>query len=71
LTLRHYLDVKIKNHRRALTWILLLTHSLAIERLHWRELGRLKLERQYHKCRFCRIAVESLEHAILECNSSQ
>ncbi|KAK0440575.1 hypothetical protein EV421DRAFT_1961399 [Armillaria borealis] len=70
LTLRHYLDVKIKDHRKALTWILLSSHMLAIERLRWRELGRPRLERHCRKCRFCRIAVESPEHAMLGCNSS-
>ncbi|PBK79030.1 hypothetical protein ARMGADRAFT_879905, partial [Armillaria gallica] len=71
LTLRHYLDVKIKDHRKALTWMLLSSHMLAIERLRWRELGRPRLERDHRKCRFCKIVVESPEHAMLGCTSSQ
>ncbi|PBK98880.1 hypothetical protein ARMGADRAFT_918477, partial [Armillaria gallica] len=71
LTLRHYLDVKIKDHRKALTWMLLSSYMLAIERLRWREFGRPRLERDHRKCRFCKIAVESPEHAMLGCTSSQ
>ncbi|PBK79388.1 hypothetical protein ARMGADRAFT_1056323 [Armillaria gallica] len=71
LTLRHYLDVKVKDHRKALTWMLLSSHMLTIERLRWRELGRPRLERDHRKCRFCKIAVESPEHAMLGCTSSQ
>ncbi|KAK0183917.1 hypothetical protein F5146DRAFT_964442, partial [Armillaria mellea] len=71
LTLRHYLDVKIKDHRKALTWMLLSSHMLAIERLRWGEPGRPRLERDHRKCRFCKSAVESPEHAMLGCMSSQ
>ncbi|KAK0454733.1 hypothetical protein EV421DRAFT_1942969 [Armillaria borealis] len=71
LTLRHYLDVKVKDHRKALTWMLLSSHMLAIERLRWRELGRPRLGREHRKCRFCKTGVESPEHAMLGCTSSQ
>ncbi len=71
LTLRHYLDVKVKDHRKALTWMPLSSHMLAIERLRWRELGRPRLEREHRKCRFCKTVVESPEHAMLGCTASQ
>ncbi|KAF6759044.1 hypothetical protein DFP72DRAFT_782591, partial [Ephemerocybe angulata] len=61
---RRYLQVPNYKHRTALTKILLSNHLLALERLRWRD---PRPPRESRLCRLCEKAVESPEHALLEC----
>jgi hypothetical protein len=61
-----YLRVPIPAHRKALTRILLASHTLGIEMLRYRERWR---PRHARLCRFCLIAVESEGHALLGCSA--
>ena len=63
-----YRVTQYTEHRKALTRLLLSCHALAIERLRWTEHCRPYITRNWRLCRFCKIAVESPEHALLECN---
>ncbi|KAJ7501736.1 hypothetical protein B0H11DRAFT_1713155 [Mycena galericulata] len=72
LKLRHHLSmVKTQKHREALTSLLLSTHLLAVENLHW---GNHDLQREpgcsRRVCRFCKLEVETPEHALLKCDAS-
>jgi hypothetical protein len=70
LHFRHYLSTPINEHRKALTRLLLSSHPLAVERLRWSEHRRPRVTRNWRLCRFCKIAIESPEHALLECAGS-
>ncbi|KAJ7472894.1 hypothetical protein B0H11DRAFT_1729296 [Mycena galericulata] len=63
--------VKTQKHREALTSLLLSTHLLAVENLRW---GNHDLQREPDRsrqvCRFCKLKVETPEHALLECDAS-
>lgn len=65
MCLRHYLTVQNAEHRRALTRLLLSDHCLAVEQL--RHSHPMHIPREYRLCRFCKHAVETPEHALLEC----
>ncbi|KZV85270.1 hypothetical protein EXIGLDRAFT_595852, partial [Exidia glandulosa HHB12029] len=67
LALRPYLGIRNGQHRESLTHLLLSTHTLAVERLRWVERYRLKVPFAERLCRFCLTAVETPEHALLEC----
>lgn len=67
LYFRKYLSVANAEHRKALTQILLSDHCLALERL--RRVHPI-IPRQLRLCRFCKMAIESPEHALLECIGS-
>ncbi|CAA7260997.1 unnamed protein product [Cyclocybe aegerita] len=71
LDFRHYLHVPNAAHRRAITQILLSSHSLALERLRWTEHRRPRIPREDRKCRICKEAIESPEHALLECQADE
>jgi hypothetical protein len=43
------------------------THSLAVERLRWKERYRAPVPREWRLCRFCRGGVEDEVHALLVC----
>lgn len=70
LHFRHYLSVPNSVHRKALTSVLLSTHALALERLRWPEHRRPWVQQQWRLCCLCKGSVESPEHALLECTSS-
>ena len=63
----HYRNVVNYKHRKAITQIVLSCHSLAIEKLRWR---RPLIPRAERLCRFCKLKVETPEHALLECESN-
>ncbi|KAF8879476.1 hypothetical protein BD779DRAFT_1649417, partial [Infundibulicybe gibba] len=67
---RHYLNVSNADHRKALTRLVLSSHCLALERLRWTEHRRPSVEPHLRRCRFCQIAIESPEHALLECTAN-
>ncbi|KAF8872278.1 hypothetical protein BD779DRAFT_1452936, partial [Infundibulicybe gibba] len=67
---RHYLNVSNADHRKALTRLVLSSHCLALERLRWTEHCRPSVEPHLRWCRFCQIAIESPEHALLECTAN-
>jgi hypothetical protein len=64
-----YLRVPVPAHRKALTHILLASHTLGIELLRYRERWRPAVPRHARLCRFCLIAVESEGHALLGCSA--
>jgi hypothetical protein len=67
LDFRHYLRVKQPEHRKALTKLILSSHSLAVERRRWKERGKKVVPRQWRLCRFCYIYVEDAPHALFVC----
>ncbi|KAJ7201576.1 hypothetical protein GGX14DRAFT_304047, partial [Mycena pura] len=66
---RHYLDVPIPAHRRAITRLMLSDHNLSVERLRYPGRYRAAAPRELRLCRFCRAAVEDEAHAILVCTA--
>lgn len=58
LDFRHYLRIKMADHRRALTRMILSSHSLAVERRRWKERGKNIVPREWRRCRFCQDAIE-------------
>jgi hypothetical protein len=62
--------VTTQAHREALTSIMLSTHSLALEKLRHVDHALPRVPRNERFCRFCTTAVESPEHALLECQAS-
>src|ERR1700761_914929 len=68
--MRHYLTVKTQKHREAITSIMLSTHLLALEILRYVDHGNQPVPRSDRLCRFCRKEVESPEHALITCTSS-
>jgi hypothetical protein len=70
LCFRHYLNVVNPQHRKALTRLLLSSHCLALERLRWVEHRRPRIDRNLRVCRFCKVKIESPEHALLECTAA-
>jgi hypothetical protein len=67
LDFRHYLRVKQPEHRKALTRMVLSSHSLAVERRRWKERGTKSVPQQWRLCRFCYIYVEDAPHAMFRC----
>ncbi|KAJ7635537.1 hypothetical protein DFH06DRAFT_1479162 [Mycena polygramma] len=67
LDFRHYLRVKTADHRRALTRMVLSSHSLAVERRRWKERGKNIVPREWRLCRFCKEEVEDPAHAMFMC----
>jgi exonuclease III len=70
LLLRHYLKIPHADHRKSLTRLILSCHQLALEKLRHTEHRRPKIPRDRRICRFCKCAVESPEHALLECEAN-
>jgi hypothetical protein len=69
--MRHYLTlVKTQKHREALTSLLLSTHLLAVEVLRYVDHAYQPVPRSERLCRFCKIQVETPEHALITCESS-
>jgi hypothetical protein len=65
---RHYWAIHNTKHRKALAGLILSNHPLAVERLRWRN---VRPPREERKCRLCGIAVETPEHALLECTHDE
>jgi hypothetical protein len=69
--IRHYLTlVKTQLHREALTSVLLSTHRLAVEVLRYVDHAHQPVPRLERFCRFCKLEVETPEHALITCKSS-
>ncbi|KAJ6525138.1 hypothetical protein B0H19DRAFT_1084987 [Mycena capillaripes] len=64
LDFRHYLRVKTGEHRRALTRMVLSSHSIAVERRRWKERGKNIVPLEWRLCRFCEEEVEDPAHAM-------
>ncbi|KAJ6569175.1 hypothetical protein B0H19DRAFT_1350068 [Mycena capillaripes] len=71
LDFRHYLGVKRPEHRKALTKMVLSTHSLAVERRRWKKRGKKIVPCQWRLWRFCYIYVEDPAHAMFKCSQSE
>lgn len=69
--MRHYLTmVKTQKHREAITSVLLSTHQLAVEILRYVDHEYQPVPRSDRLCRFCKTDVETPEHALISCESS-
>lgn len=66
LDFRHYLRVKQPEHRKALTKMVLSSHSLAVERRRWKERGKRVVPQQWRLCSFCYLSVEDPAHAMFK-----
>jgi hypothetical protein len=71
LEFRHYLRIKQPEHRKALTKLILSSHSLAIERRRWRERGKNIVPEQWRLCRFCYVYIEDPAHALFACQHDE
>ena len=71
LQYRHYLDVVVPVHRKALTRLLTSCHALAVNSLRWDPLRRRDVPRELRVCRFCHSQPEDECHAMLYCVGSQ
>jgi hypothetical protein len=60
----HYLRIPTTNHCRALTRILLSTHTFTSERLRWYEQHWQRVSFEERKCRLCTTNIETREHAL-------
>ncbi|KAJ6575834.1 hypothetical protein B0H10DRAFT_2103805 [Mycena sp. CBHHK59/15] len=58
------------SHREAITSMLLSTHLLAVEILRYVDHAYQHVPRSERLCRFCRKEVETPEHALITCESS-
>ncbi|KAJ7231405.1 hypothetical protein B0H12DRAFT_1029491 [Mycena haematopus] len=69
--MRHYLSmVNTQKHREAITSIMLSTHRLAVEVLRYVDHEHQPVPRSDRLCRCCRKEIETPEHALLTCESS-
>jgi hypothetical protein len=66
---RHYLRITDNRHRKALTRVLLSSHSFVSERLGWVDHARPVIPYQDRLCRLCGSAIETPEHALLQYNN--
>ena len=71
LDFRHYLRIKQPEHRKAITRLILSSHSLAVERRRWTERGKTIVPREWRLCRFCYIYVEDPAHALFVCQNQE
>jgi hypothetical protein len=62
--------VKTQAHREALTSIMLSTHQLAVEVLRYTDHVNQPVPRANKLCRLCKTTVETPEHALVTCASS-
>ncbi|KZV62607.1 hypothetical protein PENSPDRAFT_758571 [Peniophora sp. CONT] len=75
LQLREYLKVRNAQDRAAMSKLMVSSHPLAIEQLRHasgvrNKRKKLAVPRDQWLCRFCNIAIESPEHALLTCEGS-
>ncbi|KAJ7255924.1 hypothetical protein C8J57DRAFT_946502, partial [Mycena rebaudengoi] len=68
LDFRHYLRVKQPEHRKALTKMVLSSHSLAVEHRRWKQRGKKIVPRQWRLFGFCYIYIEDASHAMFQCH---
>ena len=71
LQYRHYLDVVVPVHCKALTWLLTSCHALAVNSLWWDPLRRRHVPWELRVCCFCHSQPEDECHAMLYCVGSQ
>ncbi|KAJ7150526.1 hypothetical protein C8R43DRAFT_887388 [Mycena crocata] len=71
LYFRHYLAIPQPEHRKALTQMILSSHSLAVERRRWTERRKKIVPRQWRLCRFCYVYVEDPAHAMFACQHEE
>lgn len=69
LKLRQYLRIPVPAHRKALTRLLLSSHTLGVEILRYAERYRKRAPREFRFCRFCRRGVETEAHAMITCSA--
>jgi hypothetical protein len=69
LEFRHYLRIKVPEHRRALTRMILSSHSLAVERRRWKERRTPVVPKEWRLCRFCYVHIVGPAHALFICNN--
>ncbi|KAJ7254215.1 hypothetical protein C8J57DRAFT_945698, partial [Mycena rebaudengoi] len=67
LDFQHYLGIKAPEHRRALTRMILSSHSLAVERRRRKERRKPVVPKQWRLCRFCYVHIEDPAHAMFVC----
>ncbi|KAJ7040052.1 hypothetical protein C8F04DRAFT_898144, partial [Mycena alexandri] len=68
LDFRHYLRIASPAPRSVhLTFMVLSSHSLAIERRRWKERGKAVVPQRWRLCRFCFAYVEDPAHAMFVC----
>lgn len=67
LGLRPYLLVPNPIHRRSLTRYILSNHTLAVERLRWRDRRAYDIPRHLRRCRLCLSYPEDPPHVLLQC----
>ncbi|KAF7337608.1 RNA-directed DNA polymerase from mobile element jockey [Mycena sanguinolenta] len=66
---RHYLDIVVPAHRKAITRLILSDHNFSVERLCYPGRYRAAAPRDLRLCRFCRGAVEDEAHALFVCTA--
>ena len=71
LQYRHYLDVVVPAHHKALTRLLTSCHTLIVISLQWDPLRRRDVPRELRVCCFCRSEPEDECHTMLYCVGSQ
>jgi hypothetical protein len=71
LKFRAYLNIRVPEHRKAMTHLMVGDHRLAIERLRWRERGREPTPRKMRLCRLCGREVEEPVHVLMQCMARQ
>ena len=62
--------VRTQKHREAITSIMLSTHQLAVEVLRYVDHAHQPVSRSDRLCRLCKADVETPEHALISCESS-
>ncbi|KAJ7144692.1 hypothetical protein C8R46DRAFT_823739, partial [Mycena filopes] len=67
LKFRQYLRIPVPAHRKALTRLLLSSHTLSVEILRYDERLKKRAPRAFRFCRFCRLGVETEAHALIVC----
>lgn len=67
LKYRHYLDVVVPVHRKALTRLVTSCHVLAVNCFRWDPVRRKEIPRNLRLCRFCHDETEDECHAMLYC----
>ncbi|KAJ7932838.1 hypothetical protein B0H13DRAFT_1856818 [Mycena leptocephala] len=69
LKLRQYLRIPVPAHQKALTRLLLSSHTLGVEILRYAEWYRVRAPREFRFCHFCRQGVETEAHAMIACSA--
>ncbi|KAJ7687880.1 hypothetical protein B0H16DRAFT_1218366, partial [Mycena metata] len=67
LKFRQYLRIPVPAHRKALTRLILSSHTLGVEILRYGERLRKRTPPDFRFCRFCRRGAETEAHAMIVC----